>query len=101
MFWALKGATARPRREKMRQRAAVSKLLPALEETPCTIRAGTPGERGSFKGRRMDVKYMQILSKASRKSRQGLLQAKKWSLKKSSVRFIVAVSTDKNWALVL
>lgn len=41
MFWALKGATLSPRRASRRQTAAASRLLPALEQVPWNIRAGT------------------------------------------------------------
>ena len=41
MFWALNGATRIPRRQDQRHSAVASRLLPALLDTPCTIRAGT------------------------------------------------------------
>ena len=40
MFWALNGATRSPRRASRRQKAAASRLFPALEQVPCTMSAG-------------------------------------------------------------
>jgi|GEM_PF-3784135 len=40
MFCALKGATLTPSCRRMRQRAAVSTDLPALEQVPWNMRAG-------------------------------------------------------------
>src|SRR2546425_2061227 len=50
MFWDLKGATRRPRREYRRQRPAARKLLPTPDEAPCSIsvladRSATAGLR--------------------------------------------------------
>ena len=51
MFWALKGATRIPCRDDHRQRAVTSRLLPALLDTPCTIRAGTAASYEAGAGR--------------------------------------------------
>ena len=40
MFWALKGQTSKPSSRKMRQKAAASMDLPALEQVPWSMRAG-------------------------------------------------------------
>ena len=43
MFWALNGATRNPSCKRMRQRAAVSTDLPALEQVPWNMMAGVLG----------------------------------------------------------
>src|SRR5258708_37691974 len=40
MFWALKGATRRPRRANKRHSPATRVLLPAVDAVPCTMSTG-------------------------------------------------------------
>ena len=70
MFWALNGATRTPSWRRMRHSAAVSTDLPALDEVPCTMRAGV--------GRLRDVRGLRGASMAA----QGL--------QKPAVVFLVA-----------
>src|SRR5581483_12487455 len=56
MFWALKGATSKPRSLKMRHRAVTRTLLPTEDAVPCTI-STLPGIQHLPEGFEQDVVF--------------------------------------------